>query len=122
MISYIDSGLDIINADQEKTLWVLNNIVSNAIRYSYEQSTVTIKVEKLDSDHVKFSVEDQGLGIDEQYLKHIFTRYFRVPGTKVEGTGLGLSISKEFIEAQGGSIAVESEIGKGSVFSFILKN
>ncbi|WP_265427825.1 sensor histidine kinase [Chryseobacterium sp. YIM B08800] len=122
MITDIDSGLDIINADQEKTLWVLNNIVSNAIRYSYEQSTVTIKVEKFDSDHVKFSVEDQGLGIDEQYLKHIFTRYFRVPGTKAEGTGLGLSISKEFIEAQRGSIAVESEVGKGSVFSFILKN
>jgi len=122
MITDIDSGLDIINADQEKTLWVLNNIVSNAIRYSYEQSTVTIKVEKLDSDYVKFSVEDQGLGIDEQYLKHIFTRYFRVPGTKAEGTGLGLSISKEFIEVQRGSIAVESEVGKGSVFSFILKN
>lgn len=122
MITDIDPGLDIINADQEKTLWVLNNIVSNAIRYSYERSTVTIKVEKLDSDHVKFSVEDQGLGIDEQYLKHIFTRYFRVPGTKAEGTGLGLSISKEFIEAQRGSIAVESEVGKGSVFSFILKN
>ncbi|WP_404986028.1 ATP-binding protein [Chryseobacterium sp. M5] len=122
MITDIDSGLDIINADQEKTLWVLNNIVSNAIRYSYEESTVTIKVENFDSDHVKFSVEDQGLGIDEQYLKHIFTRYFRVPGTKAEGTGLGLSISKEFIEAQRGSIAVESEVGKGSVFSFILKN
>lgn len=122
MITDIDSGLDIINADQEKTLWVLNNIVSNAIRYSYEQSTVTIKVEKFDSDYVKFSVEDQGLGIDEQYLKHIFTRYFRVPGTKAEGTGLGLSISKEFIEVQRGSIAVESEVGKGSVFSFILKN
>lgn len=122
IITDIDSGLDIINADQEKTLWVLNNIVSNAIRYSYKQSTVTIKVEKFDSDYVKFSVEDQGLGIDEQYLKHIFTRYFRVPGTKAEGTGLGLSISKEFIEAQRGSIAVESEVGKGSVFSFILKN
>jgi len=122
IITDIGSGLDIINADQEKTLWVLNNIVSNAIRYSYEQSTVTIKIEKLDSDHVKFSVEDQGLGIDEQYLKHIFIRYFRVPGTKAKGTGLGLSISKEFIEAQRGSIAVESEVGKGSVFSFILKN
>ena len=117
----LDTTLDIINADQEKTLWVLNNIVSNAIRYSYEQSKVIIKVERLDSDHVKFSVKDRGLGIEEQYLKHIFTRYFRVPGTKTEGTGLGLSISKEFIEAQGGSISVESEIGNGSIFSFILK-
>lgn len=117
----VDSTLDVMNADQEKTLWVLNNIVSNAIRYSYEQSKVIIKVEKLNSEHVKFSVTDRGLGIEEQYLKHIFTRYFRVPGTKTEGTGLGLSISKEFIEAQGGSISVESEIGNGSIFSFILK-
>jgi len=117
----VDSALDVINADQDKTLWVLNNIVSNAIRYSYEESKVIIKVEKLNSEHVKFSVTDRGLGIEEQYLKHIFTRYFRVPGTKTEGTGLGLSISKEFIEAQGGSISVESEIGNGSIFSFILK-
>ena len=117
----VDSNLDVMNADQEKTLWVLNNIVSNAIRYSYEQSKVIIKVERLNSEHVKFSVTDRGLGIEEQYLKHIFTRYFRVPGTKTEGTGLGLSISKEFIEAQGGSISVESEIGNGSIFSFILK-
>lgn len=117
----VDSTLDVMNADQEKTLWVLNNIVSNAIRYSYEQSKVIIKVERLNSEHIKFSVTDRGLGIEEQYLKHIFTRYFRVPGTKTEGTGLGLSISKEFIEAQGGSISVESEIGNGSIFSFILK-
>ncbi|SUX44114.1 sensor histidine kinase [Chryseobacterium indoltheticum] len=117
----VDSTLDVMNADQEKTLWVLNNIVSNAIRYSYELSKVIIKVERLNSEHVKFSVTDRGLGIEEQYLKHIFTRYFRVPGTKTEGTGLGLSISKEFIEAQGGSISVESEIGNGSIFSFILK-
>jgi len=117
----VDTTLDVINADQEKTLWVLNNIVSNAIRYSYEQSKVIIRVERLDSKHVKFSVTDRGLGIEEQYLKHIFTRYFRVPGTKTEGTGLGLSISKEFIEAQGGIISVESEIGNGSIFSFILK-
>jgi len=117
----VDTTLDVINADQEKTLWVLNNIVSNAIRYSYEQSKVIIRVERLDSKHVKFSVTDRGLGIEEQYLKHIFTRYFRVPGTKTEGTGLGLSISKEFIEGQGGIISVESEIGNGSIFSFILK-
>ncbi|MGO4708681.1 ATP-binding protein [Chryseobacterium sp. 2TAF14] len=121
IVTDIDSGLEIMNADQEKTLWVLNNIVSNAIRYSYEQSDVIIKVEKPDAENVKFSVKDQGLGIEEQYLKHIFTRYFRVPGTKTEGTGLGLSISKEFIEAQRGSISVESEVGKGSIFSFILK-
>lgn len=121
IITQIDPQLTSMIADEEKTLWVLNNIVSNAIRYSSDNSQVNIKVEKIDHNNVKFSVTDHGPGIEKQYQKHIFTRYFRVPGTKAEGTGLGLSISKEFIESQSGSIDVESEIGKGSTFTFILK-
>ncbi|MGD1319658.1 ATP-binding protein [Chryseobacterium sp. 2R14A] len=119
--THLDSQLTTMIADEEKILWVLNNIVSNAIRYSSENSQVNINVEQFESDYIKFSVSDQGPGIEKQYLKHIFTRYFRVPGTKAEGTGLGLSISKEFIESQNGSINVESEVGNGSTFSFILK-
>lgn len=121
IITQIDPQLTSMIADEEKTLWVLNNIVSNAIRYSSDNSQVNIKVEKIDHNNVKFSVTDHGPGIEKQYQKHIFTRYFRVPGTKAEGTGLGLSISKEFIESQSGSIDIESEIGKGSTFTFILK-
>ncbi|MCI3937944.1 ATP-binding protein [Chryseobacterium aahli] len=118
----IASDISVVNADSEKTSWVLNNILSNAIRYSHEKSMIEINVVKLDNDQVKFSVTDNGRGIEEQYLNKVFTRYFRIPGTKTEGTGLGLSISKEFIEAQGGTIAVESEIGVGSTFYFILKS
>ena len=55
-----------------------------------------------------------------QYHKSIFERYFRVPGTKGQGSGLGLAISKEFVEAHGGTISVESEIGRGSRFSILL--
>ena len=65
-------------------------------------------------------VRDFGRGIDPRYHKSIFERYFRVPGTKVQGSGLGLAISKEFVEADGGTISVESEIGKGSRFSIML--
>ncbi|WP_317126321.1 ATP-binding protein [Chryseobacterium sp. 3008163] len=118
----VASDISVVNADSEKTSWVLNNILSNAIRYSHEKSVIEINVVKLDNDQVKFSVTDNGRGIEEQYLNKVFTRYFRIPGTKTEGTGLGLSISKEFIEAQGGTIAVESEIGVGSTFYFILKS
>lgn len=118
----IASDISVVNADSEKTSWVLNNILSNAIRYSHEKSVIEINVVKLDNNQVKFSVTDNGRGIEEQYLNKVFTRYFRIPGTKTEGTGLGLSISKEFIEAQGGTIAVKSEIGVGSTFYFILKS
>ena len=118
--SHINPNLKFVNADYEKTSWVLSNIVSNAIRYSYENSVIEIDVDS-EENQIKFSVKDQGYGIEEQYLDKVFTRYFRIPGTKTEGTGLGLSISKEFIEAQGGEIFVQSEIGAGSTFYFILK-
>ena len=99
---------------------MLTNFLSNAVRYSYEQSTVTISAEVLDK-YVKINVQDNGQGIPAAYISKIFNRYFRVPGTKKEGTGLGLAISKDFIEGQEGSISVESEPGVGSKFSFTLK-
>lgn len=106
-------------ADKDKTSWVLTNLISNAIRYSYDNSIVTIEA-KAEDGKVKFSVTDTGQGIESQYVNKIFDRYFRIPGTKKEGTGLGLSISKEFIEAQDGIITVQSEFGAGSIFSFTL--
>jgi PAS domain S-box-containing protein len=108
-----------IQADNEKTAWVLTNLISNAIRYSYDNSTILIKAQTIEKK-VHISVTDSGQGIAPQYLDKIFERYFRVPGTKKEGTGLGLSISKEFIEAQNGQIKLESELGKGSTFTVVL--
>lgn len=108
-----------IQADNEKTAWVLTNLISNAVRYSLDNSTIylTIREEK---SKVFISVRDSGMGIAPEYKDKIFNRYFRVPGTQKEGSGLGLSISKEFIEAQGGEIYLESEIGKGSTFTIQL--
>ena len=106
-------------ADNEKTSWVLTNLISNAIRYSYDDSVIDINVETK-NEKIIFSVTDTGQGISPQYIDKIFDRYFRIPGTKKEGTGLGLSISKEFIEAQGGQISVKSDFGGGSTFSFTL--
>ena len=108
-------------ADNEKTSWVLTNLISNAIRYSYDDSVIVIKVETKNKKII-FSVTDTGQGIPPQYVDKIFDRYFRIPGTKKEGTGLGLSISKEFIEAQGGQITVKSDFGAGSTFSFSLNH
>lgn len=109
-----------VQADSEKTAWVLTNLISNALRYSHDDSNVYVRV-YVKEDKVWFSVRDTGQGILPEYTDKIFHRYFRVPGVKKEGTGLGLSISKDFIEAQGGVITVESEYGIGSVFSFFLR-
>lgn len=97
--------------DSEKIAWVLTNLLSNAIRYSKENGRVVIGA-KHDEDFVEMYVQDFGKGIDPRYHQSIFDRYFRVPGTKVQGSGLGLSISKDFVEAHGGTLTVQSELGK----------
>ena len=106
-------------ADNEKTAWVLTNLLSNAIRYSYENAAVFVSIRLLDKK-IYFTVKDTGQGIAPQYKDKIFDRYFRIPGSHKDGTGLGLAISKEFIEAQGGEIKVESDYGAGSSFEVIL--
>ena len=118
----LDSNLPTINADAEKTTWVLINFLTNAVKYSPGDSIVEIDVHKK-NHHVEFAVKDHGKGIEKKYLPKIFDRYFKVPGThERSGTGLGLAISKEFIEAQGGTIWVKSAVGEGSTFGFAFKS
>ena len=101
--------------DSEKIAWVLTNLLSNAIRYSKENSRVIIGATQSEN-RIEIYVQDFGKGIDSRYHQSIFDRYFRVPGTKIQGSGLGLSISKDFVEAHNGTLIVESELGKGSRF------
>lgn len=110
-----------VQADVEKTTWVLINFLSNAIRYSSDNARIIVHL-KSDQNGVEFSVKDYGKGIEEQYQEKLFDRYFQVPtdGKNKSGTGLGLSIAKDFILAQGGKIWVESSIGEGSKFAFLL--
>ena len=113
------TGLPDVKADKEKSAWVLINLLTNAIRYSPEESTIIIEISK-QNETVLFAVKDTGKGIEKKYTSKIFDRYFQVPGSSKTGTGLGLAIGKEFIEAQGGHIGVESELGLGSRFYFTL--
>jgi NtrC-family two-component system sensor histidine kinase KinB len=106
-------------ADHDKTAWVLTNLIANAIRYSYDNATVYLGI-ATENGKLTYSVRDTGQGIAPQYVSKVFERYYRVPGTKKEGTGLGLAISKEFMEAQGGTIRVESELGMGTTFFITL--
>jgi len=116
-----DANLPNVNADIQKTAWVMVNFLSNALRYSSEKSKVVIDVFQKDK-FIQFSVQDFGKGIDEKYQKRLFDRYFQVPtdGKNKSGSGLGLAISKDFIEAEEGNIWVVSAIGEGSKFCFTL--
>ncbi len=116
-------NLPLIKADADKTTWVLNNLLTNAIKYSFNHGIIEVSAKEEDG-YVLFTVVDKGQGISEQYLPRLFERYYQVPGSTENGTGLGLAISKDFIEAQKGSIWVKSEIGKGTscFFRLPLKN
>lgn len=107
-------------ADVEKTAWVLVNLLTNAIRYSAHGAAIDLAVTSTGTEMLSFVVQDYGKGIPEAFRGKIFERFFQVPGMKGQGNGLGLAISKEFIEAQGGIIGVNSEEGKGSRFYFTL--
>ena len=119
-VEYPEEKMPKLFVDSEKIAWVLTNLLSNAVRYSKENGRVVIGA-KREKEFVELYVQDFGKGIDPRYHQSIFDRYFRVPGTKVQGSGLGLSISKDFVEAHGGTLTVESELGKGSKFIMRLK-
>lgn len=117
----VPDSLPKVLADVEKTAWVLVNLLTNAIRYSAHGAAIDLVVTTTGTDMVSFVVQDYGKGIPAAFRGRIFERFFQVPGMKGhKGSGLGLAISKEFIEAQGGIIGVDSEEGKGSRFYFTL--
>ena len=119
-VEYPEEKIGKLFVDSEKIAWVLTNLLSNAVRYSKENGRVVIGA-KQEDNMIELYVQDFGKGIDPRYHQSIFDRYFRVPGTKVQGSGLGLSISKDFVEAHGGTLTIESELGKGSRFVMRLK-
>lgn len=116
---YLTGDQDFVSADFDKTVWVMNNFLSNAIKHSFQEERIAVTVERQASS-VRFSITDTGKGIDEKYHRQIFDRYFQVPGEHQNGTGLGLAISKNFIEKQYGEIGVKSLPDHGSTFYFVL--
>jgi signal transduction histidine kinase len=101
----------------------LENLLTNAAKFSAPGTSIEVRAAE-DGDRVVVSVKDSGLGIPADERDHIFERFYRIERgdhAKTGGTGIGLAIVKEFIEAQGGSVWVNSRPGEGSVFSFSLK-
>ena len=115
----VDAELPTIFADLEKSVWILVNIIGNAIRYTPEKGNITIYAQR-ENVFVKFSVKDQGPGIAEENQRKIFDKFVQFGDHASKGWGLGLAMSKEFVQSQGGTIWVESELGQGSKFSFTL--
>src|SRR5215217_6409825 len=109
------------NGDESHLVQVLTNLISNAIKYSPEGSDVAIFTSRV-SNFIKVSIKDQGMGIKEDELKKIFTRFYRVGEIQKHypGMGIGLYICDQIIKNHGGTLWAESEVGKGSVFSFTL--
>ncbi len=115
----IPENLPKVKCDLEKTVWVIVNLLSNAVRYSQPKGKIAIHA-KEENNFVIISVKDEGPGITKDEQKRIFEKYVKSKSDSVKGTGLGLAIAKEFVEVQGGIIGVESTPGKGSSFYFSL--
>jgi PAS domain S-box-containing protein len=114
----VSVGLPDVFIDGSQIERVLANLVVNAIRYT-KQGEIRIAAEPRGS-YVAISVSDTGTGIPQEYLPHIFDKFVQVPGTATGGAGLGLAISRLVVEAHGGQISVQSEVGQGSTFTFTL--
>ena len=130
-------NLPLIEADDEKIVRVLQNLLDNAIKFSPTGATVTVGAHFFTPDHplpedvplhppldsgewLIFWTQDRGMGIPPAYHERIFEKFGQVRGRKVRGTGLGLTFCKLAVEAHGGQIWLESEEGVGSVFAFAL--
>ena len=106
-------------ADIHKVERICYNLLSNALKYTSEGGSITIKAKSTD-ETVEICIKDTGKGIAKEDIKHIFDRFYQVRNSNKDGTGIGLAIVKAFTELQGGTAKVESEVGKGSEFIIIL--
>jgi signal transduction histidine kinase len=112
-----------VAADRSLITQVVTNLVGNAIKYSPERTTVTVST-ALEADTVRLCVEDRGYGIPPEAVDRVWEKFYRVARDgqekDEESTGLGLSFVREVVEQHGGTVALESEVGRGSKFSFTL--
>ena len=109
----------VVHGDRDRVGQVVNNIVTNAIKYSLEQATIRIFITE-DEKYFKINVKDTGMGISREDLPRIFERFYRVDKARsraMGGTGLGLAIAKEIMETHGGKLTAESEYGKGTTMT-----
>jgi NtrC-family two-component system sensor histidine kinase KinB len=115
----LPADLPRVSADKAQVDRVIANLVTNAARHTPAGGEIAVTAARRDG-YVAVSVADTGWGIPKQYLPRIFDRFAQVPGASSDGPGLGLAIARRIVEAHGGQIVVQSEEGRGSVFTFTL--
>jgi PAS domain S-box-containing protein len=112
-----------LRADLNKARQIMLNLLSNAVKFTPDGGTITIRTEPASSGWARISVSDTGRGIAPEHLEHVFDEFYQAEAKKDQamgGAGIGLALTKRLVELHGGTIAVESEVGKGSCFSFTL--
>jgi two-component system, NtrC family, sensor histidine kinase KinB len=114
----IPVDLPLVMVDRLQVERVISNLVINALRHT-KQGEIKISAEQRDSQ-IAVSVSDTGSGIPTEYLPHMFDKFVQVPGPPPGGAGLGLAISKSIVEAHGGQISIQSQVGLGTTFTFTL--
>lgn len=115
-INYSHKGAELIYTDKQKIKNILINLISNAIKFTAANKSITITTEANDST-IFLSVADQGLGIPADDQKYLFDRFFRAKNvTNIQGTGLGLNIVKKYVESLNGGISYESKLNEGTIF------
>ncbi|MCH8841468.1 MAG: PAS domain S-box protein [SAR324 cluster bacterium] len=122
LIHEIDEQL-VVEGDKDRLAQVITNLVGNAIKFSRRGGTITVRAKNEADGQVRLSVEDQGPGIDERNISRLFDKFQQFgdpPKGGKQGSGLGLAISKAIIDQHGGKIGVDTEMGRGSTFYFIL--
>ncbi|WP_094227299.1 PAS domain-containing sensor histidine kinase [Methanolobus psychrotolerans] len=118
----LDENIETIHADKNKIKTILYNLINNAIKFTPENGDIKISISK-DEKMLKVSVKDTGIGIEKYDMDKLFQPFTQIDSSlsrKFEGAGLGLMIVKEFVEMHCGNIQVESEINKGSNFTFVI--
>ncbi len=112
-----------ITADKQRIEQVILNILSNAIKYTPDGGQIDIRLTQLPKKFVRIEIADNGIGIPETDIEHLFERFYRVEKSRTQdagGTGLGLAIAKELVEAHGGHIAIQSRVGEGTTVTIDL--
>jgi signal transduction histidine kinase len=122
-IRYTEAGNYYVMADKERIEQVINNLLSNAVKYSPDAENIELSVFPSGKDHVAVSIKDYGIGIESTEQQKVFERFYRVAGKNEQtypGFGIGLFIVQDIIKRHNGTIYLDSEKDKGSVFTFTL--